>query len=342
MVLDEPTTASGDTALPFYAPQTSGLSTDSETAPGAVAVDAVGSGAAAAAAVDVVVTGSAAAGAATAGTVPANSALTAESSADPIVVLPQRKAADSVEAINSQKAQKTWPVAGFSNTEAIEMLSGANSGLRPDLSRHGYRVFKRVFDICASGLGIVVLFIPAVVLSVAICFKSPGAGPFYSQVRVGRLKKDGTYSLFRMWKFRSMVPNADALLKNLKDKNEADGPLFKIKDDPRIIPGLGNFIRKHSIDELPQLFNVFCGQMSLIGPRPALPVEVVAYSDRAKRRLTVKPGCGGAWQAGNRSDSTFDEMVELDLLYVDHCSLSYDAQLIKSTAEAMIVGEGAY
>lgn len=334
MVLDEPTTASGDTALPFYAPQTGGLSVDSETASGAVAG---GAAVAAAVAVDAATSDAAVVGAAAMG---ATTAI--EPSADPIVVLPQRKAADSVEAINSQKAQKTWPVAGLSNTEAIEMLSGANSGLRPDLSRHGYRVFKRVFDICASGLGIVVLFIPAVVLSVAICFKSPGAGPFYSQVRVGRLKKDGTYSLFRMWKFRSMVPNADALLKNLQDKNEADGPLFKIKDDPRIIPGLGNFIRKHSIDELPQLFNVFCGQMSLIGPRPALPVEVVAYSDRAKRRLTVKPGCGGAWQAGNRSDSTFDEMVELDLLYVDHCSLSYDAQLIKSTAEAMIVGEGAY
>ena len=230
----------------------------------------------------------------------------------------------------------------MTNAEAAEVLRGADSGLTPNLSRYGYRAFKRAFDVCASGLGIVILFIPAAALSAAICVKSPGAGPLYSQVRVGRLKKDGTYSLFRMWKFRSMVPHADEMLKELQDKNEADGPMFKIKDDPRIIPGLGNFIRKHSIDELPQLLNVFCGQMSLIGPRPALPKEVAVYDERALRRLTVKPGCGGAWQAGNRSDSTFDEMIGLDLMYVDHCSPRYDIRLIWSTAKAMIVGDGAY
>ena len=230
----------------------------------------------------------------------------------------------------------------LTNAEAIDALRGADSGLLPSLSRYGYRFIKRAFDVCASGAAIVILLIPGAVLSAAICIKSPGSGPLYSQVRVGRLKKDGTYSLFRMWKFRSMVPNADDLLRDLQDKNEADGPMFKIKDDPRIIPGLGNFIRKHSIDELPQFINVFVGQMSLIGPRPALPVEVLAYDDHAKRRLTVKPGCGGAWQAGNRSNSTFDEMVSLDLMYVDHCSPAYDARLIKNTVKAMIVGDGAY
>ena len=242
----------------------------------------------------------------------------------------------------ARKDSRPWPMIDMTNAEAAEVLRGADSGLTPNLSRYGYRAFKRAFDVCASGLGIVILFIPAAALSAAICVKSPGAGPLYSQVRVGRLKKDGTYSLFRMWKFRSMVPNADEMLKGLQDKNEADGPMFKIKDDPRIIPGLGNFIRKHSIDELPQLLNVFCGQMSLIGPRPALPKEVAVYDERALRRLTVKPGCGGAWQAGNRSDSTFDEMIGLDLMYVDHCSPRYDVRLIWSTAKAMIVGDGAY
>ena len=242
----------------------------------------------------------------------------------------------------ARKVSRPWPMTDMTNAEAAEVLRGADSGLTPNLSRYGYRAFKRAFDVCASGLGIVILFIPAAALSAAICVKSPGAGPLYSQVRVGRLKKDGTYSLFRMWKFRSMVPNADEMLKGLQDKNEADGPMFKIKDDPRIIPGLGNFIRKHSIDELPQLLNVFCGQMSLIGPRPALPKEVTVYDERALRRLTVKPGCGGAWQAGNRSDSTFDEMIGLDLMYVDHCSPRYDIRLIWSTAKAMIVGDGAY
>ena len=241
-----------------------------------------------------------------------------------------------------RKVSRPWPMTDMTNAEAAEVLRGADSGLTPNLSRYGYRAFKRAFDVCASGLGIVILFIPAAALSAAICVKSPGAGPLYSQVRVGRLKKDGTYSLFRMWKFRSMVPHADEMLKELQDKNEADGPMFKIKDDPRIIPGLGNFIRKHSIDELPQLLNVFCGQMSLIGPRPALPKEVAVYDERALRRLTVKPGCGGAWQAGNRSDSTFDEMIGLDLMYVDHCSPRYDIRLIWSTAKAMIVGDGAY
>ena len=242
----------------------------------------------------------------------------------------------------ARKVSRPWPMTDMTNAEAAEVLRGADSGLTPNLSRYGYRAFKRAFDVCASGLGIVILFIPAAALSAAICVKSPGAGPLYSQVRVGRLKKDGTYSLFRMWKFRSMVPNADEMLKDLQYRNEADGPLFKIKDDPRIIPGLGSFIRKHSIDELPQLLNVFCGQMSLIGPRPALPVEVLSYDERAKRRLTVKPGCGGAWQAGNRSDTTFDEMVTLDLMYVEHSSARYDLRLVLSTLRAMIVGGGAY
>ena len=238
----------------------------------------------------------------------------------------------------SHKESQPWPSMGMTNAEATELLRDADSGLKPNLSRYGYRFFKRTIDVCASGLGIAILLIPGAVLSAAICIKSPGSGPLYSQVRVGRLKKDGTYSLFRMWKFRSMVPHADEMLKELQDKNEADGPLFKIKDDPRIIPGLGSFIRKHSIDELPQLLNVFFGQMSLIGPRPALPVEVLSYDERAKCRLTVKPGCGGAWQAGNRSDATFDEMVTLDLMYVDHSSARYDLRLVLSTLRAMIVG----
>lgn len=164
-----------------------------------------------------------------------------------------------------------WMKTDITDAEAIEMLRGSNSGIRPDLSRHGYRFVKRAFDIVASGAAIAVLLVPGAVLSAVICAKSPGAGPLYSQSRVGRLRKDGSFRLFRMWKFRSMVPHADEMLSELKERNEADGPLFKIKDDPRIIPGVGSFIRKHSIDELPQLLNVFVGQMSLIGPRHAAP-----------------------------------------------------------------------
>ena len=151
----------------------------------------------------------------------------------------------------------------LTNEEAVEILRGANSGLKPDLSRRGYRFVKRVFDIVSSSAAIAVLLVPGLILSIVIYVKSPGASPLYSQLRVGRLRKGGTYGLFRMWKFRSMVPNADEMLADLRDRNEADGPLFKIKDDPRIIPGIGVFIRRHSIDELAQLLNVFAGDIPL-------------------------------------------------------------------------------
>ena len=244
--------------------------------------------------------------------------------------------------LSSGKAQDNWIGCDYTDAEAIEVLSHADSGVRPDLSRHGYRFVKRAFDIVASGAAIVLLLVPGVVLSAVICTKSPGAGPLYSQVRVGRLRKDGAFRLFRMWKFRSMVPHADEMLAELRDRNEADGPLFKIKDDPRIIPGVGQFIRKHSIDELPQHLNVFDGQMSLIGPRPAQPSEVMQYDGCTMRRLVVKPGCGGAWQAGERSDSTFEGMVEADLDYIETSSFRHDLALIFGTLRSMLDGKGAY
>lgn len=231
---------------------------------------------------------------------------------------------------------------GLSNEKAARILASSNSGVKPDLSRHGYRSAKRAFDLVASGAAIALLLVPGAILAAVICIKSPGASPLYSQLRVGRLRRDGSYKLFRMYKFRSMIPEADRLLDKLKSRNEADGPLFKIKDDPRVIPGVGQFIRKHSIDELPQLINVLIGDMSLIGPRPGLPNEVVQYDERAKRRLRVKCGCGGPWQSGGRSDSTFDGMVDYDLEYVNKCSLSYDLRLILGTICAMFHGKGAY
>ena len=141
----------------------------------------------------------------------------------------------------------------LTNEEAYKMLRGANSGVKPELGHRLYRVVKRTVDIVAAGGALVLLFIPGVILSVVICIKSPGASPLYSQWRVGRVRKDGTFYLFKIYKFRSMVPNADQMLKDLQAQNEATGPMFKMKHDPRIIPGVGNFIRKHSIDELPQL-----------------------------------------------------------------------------------------
>lgn len=230
----------------------------------------------------------------------------------------------------------------LTDSEALRLLHGQDSGVRPFLNRHVYRTVKRAIDIVVSGAALAVLLVPGIVLSAVICIKSPGAGPLYSQLRVGRVRKDGSYRFFRMWKFRSMVPNADKMLKELQDKNEADGPLFKIKDDPRVIHGVGKFIRKHSIDELPQLLNVFVGQMSLIGPRPALPKEVAQYDERAKQRLRIKPGCGGAWQASSRSDSSFEEMVDLDLEYIEKSSLGHDLGLVFGTIRSMFSGKGAY
>ncbi|CAK7043345.1 MAG: hypothetical protein PEGG_01823 [Paraeggerthella hongkongensis] len=157
------------------------------------------------------------------------------------------------------EAEADTTPSALSNEKAARILVSSNSGIKPDLSRHGYRSAKRAFDLVASGAAIALLLVPGAVLAAVICIKSPGESPLYSQLRVGRLKKDGSYKLFRMYKFRSMVPDADRLLDGLQDRNEADGPLFKIKDDPRVIPGVGQFIRKHSIDELPQLINVLMG-----------------------------------------------------------------------------------
>lgn len=229
----------------------------------------------------------------------------------------------------------------LTNDEALRILMACNSGIEPLYTRRGYRTVKRVFDICATGAAIAVLAIPSVVLCAVICIKSPGASPIYSQWRIGRVNRDGSFHTFKMYKFRSMVPNADQMLAELQDQNEASGPMFKILDDPRIIPGVGNFIRKHSIDELPQLVNVFLGDMSLIGPRPGLPREVALYDERAMKRLQVKPGCGGPWQVMGRSYLGFDEMVGLDLHYIQNRRLRQDFWLIFGTIKTILSGEGA-
>lgn len=222
------------------------------------------------------------------------------------------------------------------------MLESSNSGLEPELSRHGYRFVKRVFDLSLSSVAITVGLIPSLVLCAVIYAKSPGASPIYSQYRVGRLKKDGSYKVFKMYKFRSMRPGADAMLESLRDANEADGPLFKIKDDPRVIPGVGTFIRKHSIDELGQMLNVWLGDMSFIGPRPPFAREVLEYDEYHRRRLTVKPGCGGLWQTTVRSDGSFNEMVKLDHVYIEKSCAAYDLSLIAETVKVVVTGKGAY
>lgn len=198
-----------------------------------------------------------------------------------------------------------------------------------------YHVVKRLFDIVASACGLILL--SPLFLLLVIKIRSEDGGPaFYSQERIGKNEKP-----FKMWKFRSMIVDADKMLDKLEDQNEIDGAMFKIKDDPRVTK-IGHVIRKYSLDELPQLWNVLIGDMSLVGPRPPLPSEVEEYTNYDKQRLTVMPGCTGLWQVTCRSEADFDEMVWLDIVYINHSGLWEDLKLIIKTVLVMIHPNGAY
>lgn len=202
------------------------------------------------------------------------------------------------------------------------------------LSR-GRVLTKRVFDLSLA-LGIVIVGMPVwLVVIAAIKLTSPGP-VFYRQERVGRAG-----ARFGMLKFRSMVVDAEARLAELTAQNQASGPLFKMKDDPRVT-SVGRWMRKFSIDEFPQLINVITGEMSLVGPRPPLPSEVVRYTEHDWRRLEVVPGMTGLWQVSGRSSLTFDEMVRLDLFYIENWSVSLDVSLLVRTLPAVLFARGAY
>ncbi len=176
-------------------------------------------------------------------------------------------------------------------------------------------------------------------LALTIAVKVTSKGPvFFRQDRVGI-----NGEIFRMIKFRSMVVDAEARLAALQAEQRDAGNevLFKIKNDPRITP-VGRFIRRFSLDELPQLFNVFKGDMSLVGPRPPLKAEVDLYGDEARRRLLVKPGMTGLWQVSGRSDLTWDDTVRLDLYYVENWSITGDLVILWKTAKAVVSSSGAY
>ncbi|GGQ41486.1 sugar transferase [Couchioplanes azureus] len=199
----------------------------------------------------------------------------------------------------------------------------------------GARIVKDLFDRLGA-LFLLVLFGP-LLLTVALCVRLTSRGPvLFRQVRVGR---DG--SPFRIFKFRSMYVDAEARLAELRHLNEHDGVLFKIRDDPRVTP-VGRWLRRLSLDELPQLLNVLSGQMSLVGPRPPLPSEVAAYADDVRRRLAVKPGMTGLWQVSGRSDLPWEEAVRLDLRYVENWSLSLDLVILLRTMTAVVRSSGAY
>ena len=187
-----------------------------------------------------------------------------------------------------------------------------------------YCFFKRIIDIVCSLMGLIVL--GPVFIIVALVIKIESKGPIvFIQKRVG---ENGL--TFNMYKFRSMVKNAEVLKENLADKNEMNGPMFKIKKDPRITR-IGKFIRKTSIDELPQLVNVLKGEMSLVGPRPSLQSEIMNFEKWMMKRLDVKPGLTCYWQVSGRNDIEFKEWMKLDVKYVDERNTLVDIKLIVKT-----------
>ena len=202
--------------------------------------------------------------------------------------------------------------------------------------KSGYLLTKRVIDIVGALVGLLLLSPFVLVVAILIKIQDPRGPIFFKQQRIG---KDG--QTFYIYKFRSMVTNAEELLKDLLEKNEISGAMFKMKKDPRITK-VGKFIRKTSIDELPQLWNVMKGEMSLVGPRPPLPREVEEYDDYDKQRLTVTPGCTGLWQISGRNSLGFKEMVELDLKYISERNIWMDIKVILKTFLVLFESRNAF
>lgn len=198
-----------------------------------------------------------------------------------------------------------------------------------------YHVAKRLLDIIVSGLLLFALLPAFLLIALAIRCTSPGP-TLYRSIRIG---KGGRRMKFL--KFRTMRMDAEALKVSLIHLNEKDGPIFKARNDPRITP-VGRFLRKYSLDELPQLLHVLLGEMSLVGPRPHLPCEVELYSDAHWARLTVKPGLTCYWQVRGRSDLSFEQWVALDLEYVRDMGLMTDLRLLAATPRAVLGAKGAY
>ncbi|TQV64339.1 MAG: sugar transferase [Sulfurovum sp.] len=204
-----------------------------------------------------------------------------------------------------------------------------------------YTFFKRSFDIIFS-LFAILLFSPIfLIIAVLIKINSPKGEIIFGHKRIG---KDG--KLFKVYKFRTMVPNAEnilqELLKNNPEKKEEYEKDFKLKDDPRIIPIVGNFLRKSSLDELPQFFNSLIGNMSIVGPRPIIQAEIEKYGKYANKLFSVKPGVTGLWQVSGRNDISYNERVNLDMNYIDKKNLFEDIRIIFETVRVMLFRKGAY
>jgi len=199
-----------------------------------------------------------------------------------------------------------------------------------------YFFVKRLIDIIGATCGIILLLPLFILIAILIKISDLHAPVFFKQIRVGKNGRN-----FYMYKFRSMCVNAEEQIGSLLAFNEIDGAMFKMKEDPRTT-NIGKFIRKTSIDEFPQLWNVIKGDMSLVGPRPPLSREVEKYTIRELQRLSITPGCTGLWQISGRNNLGFDEMVELDLLYIEKLSFINDMKIIFKTFGVILGGKNAY
>ena len=224
----------------------------------------------------------------------------------------------------------------LSSRVAVQSLGGVTAlSLRPVRLTGTQAVVKRAFDIVVAGLGL--LLISPVLAAIAVAIKVSSPGPvLFRQKRVGHRGRP-----FTMLKFRSMQVGADRMVDELRAEHGVEDLMFKIKDDPRVTK-VGRFIRKVSLDELPQLINVVIGDMSLVGPRPPLPEEVTRYEDWQFDRLEVPPGISGLWQVSGRSDLSFEDCVRLDLFYIENWSLAYDLYILAKTIPVLLSKRGAY
>ncbi|QJC51126.1 sugar transferase [Paenibacillus albicereus] len=222
-------------------------------------------------------------------------------------------------------------VEAMGNTSTIYYIDEANQK-----NLYVSDLLKRGFDIILAGVGLMLLLPLFITIAICIKIEDPKGSVFFYQTRVGKNEK-----LFRMYKFRSMVSNAEEMLQKLLAQNEVSGAMFKMKNDPRITR-IGRFIRKTSIDELPQLVNVLKGDMSLVGPRPPLLREVETYTPYEKRRLTVTPGCTGLWQVSGRNSLSFSQMVELDLTYIKNRGLVMDTKILLLTIKEIFASKNAF
>lgn len=240
----------------------------------------------------------------------------------------------SMDGADEQRMEKVCAI--MLEMEKPEMNKPVEINRKENLrDHHLYWIGRRTQDIVLSSLALVILSPVMLITAIAIVVDDPSAGPIFSQVRVGRNGK-----LFRLYKFRSMCPNAEAQLDDLLEQNEMDGPVFKIKNDPRITR-VGKFIRRTSIDELPQLWNILKGDMSIVGPRPPLPREVEQYGEYERQRLYVTPGLSCYWQiAPHRNELSFDEWMDLDVKYVKERSLLVDWKIILKTIQVCLLGNG--